>query len=229
MNGENVESNGSSVECAGAVRSIEGIRRLQVGCGPDHIRPGWWNVDILGFKGIDQVMDVTHPWPWIDFLYYVYGEHFIEHLEIDGAIKFLLEAGKALRPGGSIRLSTPSLEWVTLTHFKADEADSDQSVRQTLAINRAFHGWGHRFLYSKPMLSRLLSEMGYEDVEFYGYGESNNSDLAGLELHPGYKITSGYPSVWIVQAKRGQIRIAASNEFLKLIHQEFGRYVQGGH
>ena len=33
-------------------------------------------------------MDVTKPWPF-NGLEYVYGEHFLEHLSLEGAIAFL--------------------------------------------------------------------------------------------------------------------------------------------
>ena len=78
--------------------------------------PAWWNVDIQSYPGIDQVMDVSRPWPWKDALEYVYGEHFLEHLTISQAVNFLVEAGNALQVDGKIRLSTPSLEWVIKTH-----------------------------------------------------------------------------------------------------------------
>ena len=65
-----------------------GIKKVQVGCGPHNIMADWWNVDIRPFPGIDQVMDVTKPWPF-NGLEYVYGEHFLEHLSLEGAIAFL--------------------------------------------------------------------------------------------------------------------------------------------
>src|SRR5262245_24244666 len=92
-------------------RDPGGTRRLHVGCGPRNLMAEWWNVDILTFPGVDEVADVTVPWPWHN-LEYVFGEHFLEHLALDDAVKFLTEAAWNLRPGGRIRLSTPGLEWV---------------------------------------------------------------------------------------------------------------------
>lgn len=67
---------------------FNGLKKLQVGCGPQNLMSDWWNVDIRAFPGIDQVMDVTKPWPF-DGVEYVYGEHFLEHLRLEGAIAFL--------------------------------------------------------------------------------------------------------------------------------------------
>lgn len=83
----------------------DGIKPIQVGCGPKNIFHDWWNVDIRQFAGIDEVNDVTQSWSWKDTLDYVYGEHFLEHLTITQAIDFLVEAGNALHVGGKIRLS----------------------------------------------------------------------------------------------------------------------------
>ncbi|MEO1352482.1 MAG: hypothetical protein AAFW84_27405, partial [Cyanobacteria bacterium J06635_15] len=167
-------------------------QKIHVGCGPKNLLEDWCNVDIRGFPGIDVVMDVTQEWPWKE-IEYVYGEHFIEHLSLEGAISFLESAGNSLKAGGKIRVSTPSLEWVLTTHFTFQEADP-QVLNETLKTNRAFHGWGHQFLYTKPMLSWLLTTMGYADVTFCQYGESSDPNLRNLERHGGYSESHGFPS-----------------------------------
>ncbi|MGH2474995.1 MAG: class I SAM-dependent methyltransferase, partial [Candidatus Limnocylindrales bacterium] len=151
-----------------------GIARLHVGCGPQNLMPGWWNVDIRSFEGIDEVADVTATWPWkrID---YCYGEHFLEHLTLEQAVAFLGHARDRLRPGGRIRLSTPSLEWVWRTHFRLDGTTAEM-VADTYKANRAFHGWGHQFLYSRPFLERVLTASGLTDIRFYAFGESDDAN-----------------------------------------------------
>ncbi|MEI2418966.1 hypothetical protein V6O07_01730 [Arthrospira platensis SPKY2] len=69
----------------------QGIKKLQVGCGPKNILSDWWNVDVRPFPGIDLAMDVTQSWN-LNNLEYVYGEHFLEHLTLEGAIAFLDQA-----------------------------------------------------------------------------------------------------------------------------------------
>ena len=140
-----------------------GIKKVQVGCGPHNIMADWWNVDIRPFPGIDQVMDVTKPWPF-NGLEYVYGEHFLEHLSLEGAIAFLNNVWKSLKLGGVIRLSTPSLEWVLSTHFNLSETNPQRRIDSTFSMNRAFHGWGHQFLYSKDFLQSLLDNLGWQKV-----------------------------------------------------------------
>jgi len=206
-----------------------GIRRVHVGCGPHNIYEDWWNVDIRNFGGVDQVMDAAESWPWKDRLDYVYGEHFLEHLAPAGAIQFLAEAGKALRIGGKIRISTPALEWVIKTHFTFEPMSDRRRIEQTYATNRAFHGWGHRFLYSREFLVHLLTTLGYEQLAFCDYGSSEDPHLRNLERHGDFSIDFGYPSVWIVEARRGSSPISTSRQLLLDLREHFGKQVEAGH
>jgi hypothetical protein len=40
-------------------------------------------------------------------------------------VKFLQNAGRALKVGGHIRLSTPGLEWVMSSHYRFADAKTD--------------------------------------------------------------------------------------------------------
>ena len=206
-----------------------GIKKVQVGCGPHNLMADWWNVDIRPFPGIDCVMDVTKPWPF-DGLEYVYGEHFLEHLSLEGAVAFLDNAWNSLKPGGVIRLSTPSLEWVLSTHFNLSETNPQRRIDSTFSINRAFHGWGHQFLYSKEYLSSLLEGLGWQGIRFFEYGKSDRPSLKNIERHGNYQVVNGYPNVWIVEATRGNNR--SDSEVLsykKTLDKSYISYIRSGH
>ena len=207
----------------------DGIRRVQVGCGPHNLLADWWNVDLRAFPDIDDVMDATRPWPWPNRLDYIYAEHFLEHLEIDGAVAFLVEAGRSLRPGGRIRISTPSLEWVLLTHFSFLEPESPDHFLEAVATNRAFYGWGHRFLYTRGVLQRLLRDVGYEDIRFFPYGVSDTPAFDGLELHGSEPDAEGYPNQWIVEGERGATEFEAPGRLLDMLEKELLEHVRPGH
>jgi hypothetical protein len=170
-------------------------------------------------------MYVTKPWRWSAKLEYVFGEHFLEHLDIRDGLKFLHFAGLALEVGGRIRLSTPSLEHVLSTHFILTNKNRD--LAQTFAINRAFHGWGHKFLYSKEMLEHCVRSAGFDDISFHRYGESPTPALNKLERHNGDG--GGDHGVWIVEAARSSNQIDLPLDFLKRTEAEYGRYVDSGH
>jgi predicted SAM-dependent methyltransferase len=206
-----------------------GIKKVQVGCGPHNILPDWWNIDIRAFPGIDMVMDVTQPWPFND-LEYIYGEHFLEHLSLEGAVAFLDRAWHSLKPGGILRLSTPSLEWVLLTHFILTESNEEKRIASTFAINRAFHGWGHQFLYSKEFLTSLLEKVGWQKVKYCEYGKSEHLVLTNIERHGRVSFAHGYPSVWIVEALRGDTRNQSDLvAYTNFIEESYIKYVKAGH
>lgn len=203
--------------------------KVQVGCGPKNIKEGWINIDIMKFNGINKVMDCTKPWPWNEEISYIYGEHFIEHLSIVGAIDFLLHAHNALSTDGIIRLTTPSLEWVISTHFNENEKDKSLMINQTYTINRAFHGWGHQFLYSKDFLSYILTSLGYKNIQFFEYGKSHMLELKDIEQHGGYSISNGFPSVWIVEATKGVNNINSIDSIKKEVQENIYKYIEAGH
>ncbi len=207
----------------------QGIKKVQFGCGPKNILTHWWNVDIRSFPGIDETLDATQPWKYKN-LDFVYGEHFLEHLTLDGAISFLQNAWQSLKAGGMIRLSTPALEWVLSTHFDLSDSTPQNRIRSTFAMNRAFHGWGHQFLYSKEFLFDLLENLGYTNIQFCEYGSSTHPELSDMERHGGYKIHNGYPSVWIVEATKGsQPPQDGLSNYLHFIEKQYMIYVRGGH
>jgi predicted SAM-dependent methyltransferase len=208
---------------------LQTVRRVHVGCGPHAQLEGWCNSDVRPFKGVDHVMDATEPWPFSG-LTHVFGEHFLEHLDIDKAIDFLVHAGTSLAPGGRIRLSTPNLAWVMAAHLTHGEAaDVDERIENTLAVNRGFYGWGHRFLWTAEMLTGVMASLGYEQVELYDYGHSRDPQLTGLERHGNHSVRDGLPSVIIAEGVRGATPIAHNPSIQAWIDHEFLRHVRSGH
>lgn len=205
------------------------VTKVHVGCGPKALLEGWCNSDLRAFKGVDHVMDATEPWPWTG-LTHVFGEHFIEHLDIDKAIDFLVHAGNSLAPGGRLRLSTPNLAWVMRTHFTfGDDVDAERRLQDTIKLNRGFYGWGHRFLWTAEMLTGVLASVGFEDIALYEYGRSDDAELDGLERHGNYSVVEGLPSVIIVEAVRGTEPIARNEAIDAWIEHDFLRHVRSGH
>jgi predicted SAM-dependent methyltransferase len=161
-------------------RKRTSVARLHLGCGPV-ILPGWTNVDNRAYPGVDRVLDVTRELPFDD-VEYIFAEHFIEHLAYASAMKLLRECRRALRDDGVLRLSTPNLDWVWLTHYRFPSTE-EEAVRSCFVTNRAFHGWGHQFLYNEATLRATLADAGFAHFERVGYGESRRDALRGLERH----------------------------------------------
>ena len=173
--------------------------KLHIGAGTSPI-PGWTNVDILPYPGVDAVLDVTRGLPY-ENVELIFAEHFLEHLTLANGLRFLAECRRVLADDGVLRISTPNLDWVWLTHYKQPSAMTpDEQLLGCLEINRAFHGWGHQFLYNRRMLRSALERSGFRDFVECEYGRSTHASLNGLERHELSDGAPDAPSVLIVEA-----------------------------
>ena len=73
-------------------------------------------------------------------------------------------------------------------------------MRDCMQLNRAFHGWGHQFLYNRPMLAAALRSAGFAEIVFCRYGESSAAELSGLERHQTWQDAPELPHVLIAEA-----------------------------
>lgn len=189
------------------------MQRLHLGCG-SVILPGWINIDVRPYPGVDRQLDVTEGLPF-EGVAAIFAEHFIEHFDLDIGARLLRESRRALAEDGVLRLTTPNLDWVWATSYAsrwtaASETRAvidiaawkhDQSAaRDCLTLNRAFHGWGHRFLYNAAMLEEALRRAGFARVEWCEYGRSRHEALNGLERHEQAPDTAALPHILIAEA-----------------------------
>ena len=188
--------------------------RLHLGSGPQAL-PGWINIDNLPYPGVDLVWDLARGIPLREAKF-IFAEHFIEHLSFNQAEQFVRNCRAALRDDGILLLSTPNLDWVWHTSYASGDA-----LRDCFVINRAFHGWGHQFLYNIAALTNLLHDNGFETVRRFEYGESDTPALSGLEHHEKYPDSPLLPHILIVEASG---RRAAANPRHPMI-EEFRRDV----
>lgn len=175
-----------------------GAVRLHIGCGQQAI-PGWVNIDNQQLPGVDRVLDVRRGLPFSGAAS-IYAEHFLEHLTLDEGLAFLTDCRLALASDGILRISTPNLDWVMATHYRGPAVRPEERRLDCLRMNRAFHGWGHRFLYNRPMLESMLRHVGFVRMAFHRYGESAVSEMRGLERHETSEDAPELPHVLIVEA-----------------------------
>jgi predicted SAM-dependent methyltransferase len=174
------------------------VTRLHIGAGQESI-PGWINIDNQPLPGVDQVLDVRQGLPFTEVAS-IYAEHFLEHLTLDEGLAFLAECRRVLAPEGVLRLSTPNLDWVMLTHYRGPATDDKDAQVDCFRLNRAFHAWGHRFLYNRATLSAAVRTAGFGSTVFRTYGESDRPEFSGLERHRTWEDTPELPHVLIVEA-----------------------------
>jgi predicted SAM-dependent methyltransferase len=174
--------------------------KLHIGSGPVALN-GWTNVDVVPYDGVHVLSDVRHGLPFAN-VGFIFAEHFLEHLTLADGLQFLRECRRVLAKDGVLRLSTPNLDWVWLTHYKPpSEMTNDEELIGCLEINRAFHGWGHQFLYNQRVLERALRSAGFARVIERAYGESEIPELTNLERHERHRDLPGAPSVLVVEAR----------------------------
>jgi predicted SAM-dependent methyltransferase len=173
------------------------VRKLQIGAGPTALE-GWLSTDINPRSDATAYLDATKPFPFEDGTFdYIYSEHMIEHIPWRDGLFMLRECRRVLKPGGVLRVATPDLKvlldlysgprkpveekyihWITDTFL-----DDVKVYKPSFVINNAFHNWGHQFLYDAELMAMALREAGFVDIRQWPTGESDESELRGIESH----------------------------------------------
>ena len=187
--------------------------RLHLGSGQSPIA-GWINIDVQQLPGVDRVLDVRRGLPY-ENVAAIYGEHFLEHLELEEGLACLVECRRVLAPDGIVRISTPNLDWVLASHYRYGQwSAEDEAISDCFRMNRAFHGWGHRFLYNRQALAAAFRAAGFSTITMHRYGESDVPELAGLERHEKSGDTEELPHVLVAQASGRGEKLPMSRELL---------------
>lgn len=144
---------------------------LNLGCG-SHCIKGFLNVDIDARA--DAYADITRqlPFPTSSFVG-IFCEEVLEHVNKEVGQQMLIECWRVLKPGGVLRLATPSLEYFV------QKLESDLGVE----LNQIFYGHRHQHIYSKMALSDALARAGFLTVRWSHY-QDKSSKLGTYDSHP---------------------------------------------
>jgi predicted SAM-dependent methyltransferase len=175
-----------------------GTKKLNIGCG-DHLIEGWLNCGAPIYP-----LDASKPFPLAnDTFELVFSEHMIEHIPYPAGRVMLQECFRAMKPSGTIRISTPDLRFlIDLYNHPHDDyirwATSNfiswaPSLDRAFVINNFVRDWGHQFIYDEPTLSAALRTAGFVNIVRQKLQESNIEPLRGLEN--GTKMPSDFLSV----------------------------------
>jgi predicted SAM-dependent methyltransferase len=180
--------------------SSHAVKKLQIGAGGAQGFGDWLNTDIEPQAG-EAYLDATKPFPIPDgVLSYVFSEQVFEHLSYRDGLFMLRECRRTLKPGGKIRIATPNL--VRLMQLFQD-AKTDQMKTyingaisggywpdllprtispECVILNYEMRSFGHRFLYDPKTLRQSLELSGFADIKEFAPGESDDPQLAGLDI-----------------------------------------------
>ena len=171
--------------------------KLQIGSSWTPL-PGWLNTDITPELPEVAYLDATKPFPFAENIFnYVICEHMIEHIPHADGMAMLRECFRVLKPGGKIRLATPDLRMLTgliapektamqknyVDWIIAREMPEVNEARDVFVLNNAFRAWGHQFLFDRATLKLTLQKCGFEGVQDFSPGVSDDPVLRGLEAH----------------------------------------------
>jgi predicted SAM-dependent methyltransferase len=174
----------------------DGKRCLELGAGSVP-RPGGWLATDLEAGGQSLALDVSRPFPIEDRSFdYIYSQHMIEHLTLDTGRFMLRECLRILKPGGAIRVVTPSIGFL-LGLFSSDRSALEERYIQwsaktfvpnaprpmaSIVFNNFVRAWGHQFIYDRVTLEMILAEAGFTGIHERALGDSQHARLQGLEL-----------------------------------------------
>jgi predicted SAM-dependent methyltransferase len=170
-------------------------RKLHLGASDKYI-PGWLNTDLDPPSKNVVFLDCTKLFPFADESFdFVYSEHFIEHIDMNGASLCLAECFRCLKRGGVFRIATPDLgRYLKLFTQPAGSSESVfleqfrclyklEQITPCRALNLLMYNWGHQFLYTDGELISALHRAGFQDVKRSPVGESNYEGLRNIEQH----------------------------------------------
>lgn len=171
-----------------------GKKCLELGAG-GRVRPGWLATDLTAQEHILE-LDITRPFPIPDRSFdYAYSEHMIEHVPFDGGFFMLKECFRILKPGGTLRIVTPSVGFL-FNLFLTDRSELqehyiDWATRSfvpnaprpaaSFVFNHFVRGFGHQFIYDRATMRAALSDAGFAAIKECLIGKSEHNSLQNLE------------------------------------------------
>src|SRR5439155_18164527 len=149
-------------------------------------------------RGEVVYLDARKPFPLPDLSFdLVFSEHMLEHMTYAEGGRCLRECRRVLRPGGRIRVATPSLDHLIRLYDGDPTNLQSRYIRWSIdtftedadaylpgfVLNNFFRDWGHRFIYDAATLRHALACAGFVDVEEWRVRESGDPRFVGLERH----------------------------------------------
>lgn len=122
----------------------------------------------------------------------VYCSHMLEHLDRNGADKFLKEAYRVLCPKGIIRIAVPDIKKQIAKYNESGDADAfvkstHMCVSRPASLTRKIRlllvgTRHHQWMYDGKSLSRILQKHGFIEAEIMPVGKTKIPESGSLDL-----------------------------------------------
>ena len=169
--------------------------RIHVGCGPVY-KKGYVNIDIFDSTVADRIMSAYHLEFPDDTASHVECMHTIEHLGAAKSIYALAEFFRVLKPGGVLLLETPDIEAAFANFLKKGEAQRKLLMNWIYGLDSP--GMGHRYCFPRELLSRMLKEVGFEDILL--------RRLATKSVQPALRVKCRKPESYVAHQVISRVR-----------------------
>ena len=147
--------------------------KLHIGCGK-RIIPGYINVDIQPFPGVDLLCDIRALPVRDNSVDLFYSCAVIEHFGRREWKDVLAHRYAKLRPGGTLRLSTADFRSVCERYLEVGYIE--ESLGLVVGGQKDDYDW-HGMIFDFDLLARGLTEVGFVNIRRYDWRDTELATL----------------------------------------------------
>jgi predicted SAM-dependent methyltransferase len=124
---------------------------------------------------------------------YIYSSHFFEHLFKDDAVRLLKSCARALKPGGTIRISIPDLAYAVSLYGSGKKKEMLDDY--FFVEGKGSYLARHKYMYDFELIKELLEQAGFFNITRCEYQNGETPDIEFLDVYPEVSL--------FVEAKKG--------------------------
>jgi len=113
-----------------------------------------------------------------DSVDYLYASHFLEHLFIKDAKKFLRESYRVLKKGGILRVCVPDLERIIQLYHGGKKKEA---LDWLYGVEDSGYFCSHKYAYDYELLKRYLEESGFINIKRCSFMQGETPDINVLD------------------------------------------------
>lgn len=142
---------------------------VNIGCGPKYVE-GMVNVDGNIFRKKDLWLDVNLGLPFRGgSIRGIYASHVMEHFSIEVVRKLFREFYRVIKPGGTLRIVVPSLEYAVHAFTAEDVSGLPEWPHKFSSVGGRFNNFllcenQHLSMFDWSFMKELLSEAGFAAI-----------------------------------------------------------------